>query len=662
MGEFVRVRPKFPKRAIITTGMPYGNKELHFGHIGGMMVQADCFARFMRDRIGEKNVIMQSGTDCYGSPILEGYRKLVEAGKFNGTILDYVKGNHEKQVASLNKYEIGFNFFGASAFGEGGNFHNKTCAEIFESLYRVGALKKLNTYQFFDEDKQTFLNGRQVVGKCPVEGCQSEKAYADECDLGHQFLPKDLINPISTLSGKVPVLKPINNWYFDMAKYCGGVGAWLDEIAKDKRTRNFVVKELREFLKKPEIYILRRDQMEIWEGVKNKLPPFEVTEDLPNKPSFTITFNLLEDRENACDILAENKLRFRTGKTLVPFRITGNIEWGVKAPAIDGMEGLTFYCWPESLWAPISFTKAYLNSVGEGEVCSKDWQDWWNSEEAEVYQFLGEDNMYFYGPCEMAMFEALKEDDASELGYNKIKLPNLIVNKHIFFLGSKASSSGAIKPPMADDLLEKYNVEQLRMHFLGMGLGNGSVSFNPKYAIAGAGVDDVDVVEKEGNLLTNVFNRVLRHCLFELKESNNNIVPICKVADEVKALCEKAILDFEANMYAYKFHVCSNNLDSFIRNINKYFQANMQKAESLEDKNAVIYNTLHMARVACTLLHPFVPNGAVRVANYLGFNEKWNNWQFIFNPLEDFFEENKECHKVKPIEAKFDFFTKDWGK
>ena len=71
-------RPHFPKRAVITGGMPYGNKNLHFGHIAGVFVPADFFARFLRDRIGQKNVLFISGTDCYGSPIAEGYRKKVE--------------------------------------------------------------------------------------------------------------------------------------------------------------------------------------------------------------------------------------------------------------------------------------------------------------------------------------------------------------------------------------------------------------------------------------------------------------------------------------------------------------------------------------------------------------------------------------------------------
>ena len=80
------VRPAFPKRAVITAGMPYGNKELHLGHIGGVFIHADTFARFLKDRIGPDNVVFVSGTDCYGSPILEYYRQVVAKGDFKGTI------------------------------------------------------------------------------------------------------------------------------------------------------------------------------------------------------------------------------------------------------------------------------------------------------------------------------------------------------------------------------------------------------------------------------------------------------------------------------------------------------------------------------------------------------------------------------------------------
>ena len=161
-------RPVFPKRAVITGGMPYGNKSLHFGHVGGMFVHADTFARFLRDRIGKDNVIFVSGTDCYGSPIVEAYRKLCESG-FDGTIEEYVMGNHEKQKKTLEAYGISPNLFGASAFGETGEMHKKVSEEIFNTLYDNGYLEKMSTPQFFDPVKKVFINGRQVVGKCPIE-------------------------------------------------------------------------------------------------------------------------------------------------------------------------------------------------------------------------------------------------------------------------------------------------------------------------------------------------------------------------------------------------------------------------------------------------------------------------------------------------------------
>ena len=89
-------------------------------------------------------------------------------------------------------------------------------------------------------------------------------------------------------------------------------------------------------------------------------------------------------------------MRFRTGKCLLPLRITGNIAWGVPAPDLEGSEGLTVWVWPESLWAPISFTQTALSLAPEGRYSSRDWHDWWCSEDARVYQFIGQDNIYFY--------------------------------------------------------------------------------------------------------------------------------------------------------------------------------------------------------------------------------------------------------------------------
>ena len=78
-------------------------------------------------------------------------------------------------------YEISFNRYYGSSLEPAKDIHAKTSAEIFEKLYKNGHLKKMSSLQFFDVKQNTFLNGRQVIGKCPYDGCQSEKGYADEC-------------------------------------------------------------------------------------------------------------------------------------------------------------------------------------------------------------------------------------------------------------------------------------------------------------------------------------------------------------------------------------------------------------------------------------------------------------------------------------------------
>src|SRR4030042_917346 len=123
-------RPVFPKRAIITGGMPFGNKSLHFGHIGAVFIQADIFSRFLRDRIGKQNVIFQSGTDCYGSPIVEQYERMKAEGGFAGTIQAFVQSNPEKQKETLGRYQVALDLFAASSFGRCGEIHAAYSAAV----------------------------------------------------------------------------------------------------------------------------------------------------------------------------------------------------------------------------------------------------------------------------------------------------------------------------------------------------------------------------------------------------------------------------------------------------------------------------------------------------------------------------------------------------
>ena len=249
-----RPRPIFPKKAIITAGMPYGNKSLHFGHIGGVFIHADTFTRFLKDRIGKDNVIFVSGTDCYGSPILASYKKHVDETGEDISMENYVLRFYEMQSKILESYDVSPSLYGASAFGESGEIHNKVSEKVFEALFEKGTLKILSTPQFFDPVENVFLNGRQVVGKCPVDGCGSDKAYADECALGHQYMPDELIDPVSILSGEKPQLKDVENWYFSLEDYMEPLKKMAEKMRKDKVRPN-VVNTIEEFLKAPVIYV-----------------------------------------------------------------------------------------------------------------------------------------------------------------------------------------------------------------------------------------------------------------------------------------------------------------------------------------------------------------------------------------------------------------------
>ena len=642
-------RPNWPKRAVVTSGMPYGNKSLHCGHIT-LFIHSDFFARFLRDRIGNENVIYVSGTDCYGSPILEGYRKTVEKNEFHGTIAEYVQQYHKIQKEILNNYNISLNLFGASGLGTSKDVHQTMSNEVFNRLLETNNLSALKTLQFYDEERQTFLNGRQVMGKCPFEGCASEHAYADECDLGHQYMPQELINPVSTLSGKTPVLKEIGNWYFNLENYIDLLKEWTNYLNKETPTRSYVTKEINEFLKKPELYV-KKEYLDQFKAITN-LPEYELIVD--NKPSFTVIFNKLTDRENACEILTQNGVRYRTGKTLVPFRLTGNIEWGVNAPDTDELKDLTFWVWPESLWAPISFTRTYLEQFGKQDQ----WKDWWCSNDAKVYQFIGEDNIYFYGPAQTAMWFAMQgENPTINVKNGDLSIPQIVANKHTLFLNKKASSSSAIKPPMANELLNLYSAEQLRFHFLGMNVGNNSSSFMPKPLNPDANPAEQDPVVREYNLLTNVFNRVLRTLCYTWQKDFDGVMPYGEVSEKVKNECLYTILKYDKAVFEHKFHMVCYELDTLIRNINKVLTGyNNSMANTAEGKQ-ILVDALHMARVAITLLHPIAPESIEKVVEFLKLDTSIFSWDNIEKEIYNFVE-NPKNHKPTFLEPKTDFFTK----
>ena len=663
----------WPKRAVVTAGMPYGNKPLHFGHVGGVFVPADCFARFLRDRIGAENVRFISGTDCFGSPINEGYRKLVEAGEFEGDIADYVQRNHDLQKKTLDSYDISLDIYEGSGLGYCGEVHQLISEVIIQRLYESGHLQRKSTLQFYDAEAGTFLNGRQVVGRCPVQGCKSEHAYADECDLGHQYAPEDLIAPKSSLTGTTPEMRPVENWYFDLPTFAEFLRAYADGLAADPEVRSIVSNTIKEFLVPPVIYI-KNEAYEEYRAIAGDLPRHSYREAEKGKASFEVEFKTIEDRDFAREVLAKAGIRFRTGKALVPFRISGNIEWGVKVPTIEGLEGLTVWCWPESLWAPMSFTMAVNDKMG---LPRGSWRDFWCSDDAQVYQCIGQDNLYFYGVAQTALFEALSGTDIlkPEQTDTPVRQTKLVANYHILFHDKKASSSSAVKPPTADELLDHYTAEQLRAHFLALGLDQKSVGFKPKpYDPDETKRDDprvADPVLKEGALLTNVYNRLARSCFYEAQKNFDRLMPVGRVSEGVRERALATMNEYERIMHRVELHSIMSLMDDFIRWANKYWSDGIRTVEKEHEgdeeaaraaRRQVLLDSFYLLRVVTLLMHPVVPTGAERVCDYLNFEfADFFSWNYDFDSMEELCgaaELEQGGHLVRELPPRFDFFEK----
>lgn len=664
VSEHTFARQEWPRRAVVTAGMPYGNKPLHFGHIAGVFVPADCYARFLRDRIGDDNVRFISGTDCFGSPIDEGYRKLVESGEFDGTIAEYVRRNHDAQAATLSAYDISLSIYEGSGIGRAGERHQDVSYNFIRRLYENGFLHKRSTMQFYDAEAGIYLNGRQVVGRCPVQGCKSEKGYADECDLGHSYAPEELISPKSTVTDTVPEMRPVENWYFDLPAFTEFLRGYVTELEADPDIRAIVPQTCSEFLGAPIIYV-KNDEREQFQALEAELPPHEVREPEKGKASFEVEFATIDERDAARDVMRRAGMRFRTGKALVPFRITGNIEWGVKAPVIDGVEELTVWCWPESLWAPVSFTMVANDARGLDE---DSWRDFWCDEDAEVYQFIGQDNLYFYGVVQPALWQALRPGEvfSHEPTDRPLRQTRLIANYHVLLGNKKASSSGKVKPPTADELLEHYTCDQLRAHFLALGLDQRSVGFKPKAFEPDESVRNdtrvADPVLKESKLLSNVFNRLARSVLYEAKRNFACTVPTCDPTPSVVERAHAALADYDRIMKKAELHSIMSLMDEFIRFANKTWADGISAVEAMENESEaanarrqVLADATYLLWVCTLLMHPVVPGGCEDICEKLAFDPaSFFRWDHDFATLAEL--DPAAAHPVTELPPRYDFF------
>ena len=306
-------------RYTVTAALPYANGPLHLGHVAGVYLPADIFVRFLR--MNGHDVAFICGSDEHGAAITlrakkEGITPQEIVDKYNKIIGD-----------SFQQFGISFDIFHRTS----SELHHQTAQEFFLKLHEKGKFIEETTEQYFDEEFQQFLADRYITGECPK--CQNPNAYGDQCEkCGSDLSPTELKNPVSTLSGKTPVLKSTSHWFLPMDKHESWLRPWIKEGILDGRQQH-----------DPKTW---RNQVigQCMSWIDGGLHPRAMTRDL---------------------------------------------DWGVKVP-IQGADGKVLYVWLDAPIGYISATKQWALDNG------KNWEDYWKNDASKLVHFIGKDNIVFH--------------------------------------------------------------------------------------------------------------------------------------------------------------------------------------------------------------------------------------------------------------------------
>lgn len=201
-------------RYTLTAALPYANGPIHIGHLAGVYIPADIYARYLRRK--GKDVAFIGGSDEHGIPIT------IRAKKENTTPQAIVDKYHYLIKDTLEKFGVSFDFYSRTSSPK----HHEVSADFFLNLYNKGKFIEEVSEQFYDEDAKEFLADRYIIGECPK--CQNPNAYGDQCEnCGSTLSPTELVHPRSALSGNTPVLKQTKNWYLPLNDYENFLKKWI---------------------------------------------------------------------------------------------------------------------------------------------------------------------------------------------------------------------------------------------------------------------------------------------------------------------------------------------------------------------------------------------------------------------------------------------------
>ena len=209
-------------RTLITAALPYANGPVHIGHLAGVYVPADIYARYLR--LKGQNVLYVCGSDEHGVPVT------IRARKEGITTQQVVDRYHELIKRSFADFGISFDIYSRTT----SDIHHKFASDYFRKLYDEGKFVEQVTEQFYDPETGHFLTDRNIRGECPH--CHSLGAYGDQCEkCGSTLSPEELINPYNAETGNPLVKKPTSHWYLPLDQYQQWLEQWILEEHKEWR-------------------------------------------------------------------------------------------------------------------------------------------------------------------------------------------------------------------------------------------------------------------------------------------------------------------------------------------------------------------------------------------------------------------------------------------
>lgn len=203
-----------PKRYTITAALPYTNGPIHIGHLAGVYVPSDIYARFLR--MQGRDVAFICGSDEHGVAIS------MKAKKEGITPQEVIDKYHTLIKKSFEDFGISFDNYSRTS----AKIHHDTASQFFRTLYDKGDFIEEVTEQLYDAKANQFLADRFVIGTCPK--CGNEEAYGDQCErCGSSLNATDLINPKSTITGETPILKSTKHWFLPLDRYDAFLREWI---------------------------------------------------------------------------------------------------------------------------------------------------------------------------------------------------------------------------------------------------------------------------------------------------------------------------------------------------------------------------------------------------------------------------------------------------